>query len=414
MGCGFSNLEIIMKFFSPLLALICFVIPSFGATPAFSDFDTTQFVTTGNKVKIKNGVITTNLVDNGNVIIGGNLSVTGAITSVNGTLVSNMTDNWTNSATQYSAIKMYATNTASLAGSMLLDLGTNAKPIFRVRKESAAQLFNTWTDETTFERGGMFWSNNVFYIMTENGPSGGTARDLYIRTPSRQWTFSDASGAANFPANLSLAAGANYSFVGRTLISATMGDGLLTLFNQAASGFTRLTLGGINTNFPAIGRNGGELYFQLADGSRGAVVSPGGLKRVSTQVDSVNNTLGTVTGLLQWVEAGKTYHFVAHLDATLDATGGAKYAINGGATATAISYRVRHLGASLAVVSSTRQTSLGSAVNSTAALTDDDVMIEGVITVNAAGTLLVQFAQQSANGTSSILVGSTFEVTAIQ
>jgi hypothetical protein len=38
------------------------------------------------------------------------------------------------------------------------------------------------------------------------------------------------------------------------------------------------------------------------------------------------------------------------------------------------------------------------------------VVIEGLITVKAGGTLTVQFAQQSANGTSSVLAGSNMLV----
>lgn len=139
-----------------------------------------------------------------------------------------------------------------------------------------------------------------------------------------------------------------------------------------------------------------------------------GQSRVATQYDQTTTTLGNVTGLTSTLKAGRTYKFLAHLDATLDATGGGKYAMGGTCTATAISYRVRHLGASLAIVSSARQTALASAVNATATLTDDDVVIEGMITVNAAGTLTAQFAQQGAGGTSSILVGSDMMIWDVQ
>lgn len=168
----------------------------------------------------------------------------------------------------------------------------------------------------------------------------------------------------------------------------------------SATGLSATTTSVWNFNDTVTARTG---WFQWA-----------GQSRVSTQFDATTTTLGNVTGLTMTVAAGRTYKFRAVLDATLDATGGGKYAIGGTATATAISYRVQHLGASLAVLSSTRQTALASSVNSTAALTDDAVVIEGLITVNAGGTLTVQFAQQSATGTSSILVGSTFMAFDIQ
>jgi hypothetical protein len=131
---------------------------------------------------------------------------------------------------------------------------------------------------------------------------------------------------------------------------------------------------------------------------------------VSTQFNKTDATLANVTGLSAALQPGRTYKFLAVLDATLDPAGGAQYAVGGTCTATSINYRVRHLGASSTVTSSTRQTALGSAVNSTTALTDDDVVIEGLITVKAEGTLTVQFAQQSANGRSSVLAGSNMLV----
>jgi hypothetical protein len=153
----------------------------------------------------------------------------------------------------------------------------------------------------------------------------------------------------------------------------------------------------------------------------GASASPGnaglggwiqgqGGSRVWTQFNKTDAALANVTGLSATLQAGRTYKFLAVLDATLDTAGGGRYAIGGTCTAASISYRVRHLGASAIVISSTRQTALGSAVSSTARLTDDDVVIEGFITVKAEGTLTVQFAQQSANGKSSVLVGSNMLV----
>lgn len=150
----------------------------------------------------------------------------------------------------------------------------------------------------------------------------------------------------------------------------------------------------------------------------GKVVSTGGFssllsKRIGTQYDATTTTLGTVTDLSVTVTAGVKYHFRARFDVTLDTTGGGKYAISGTATATAINYRVTHQGASLALLTSTRQTSMGSAVNSTAALTDDDVEIEGTLICNTGGTLVVQGAQQAASGTTSFLTGGSFIVTPI-
>lgn len=135
-----------------------------------------------------------------------------------------------------------------------------------------------------------------------------------------------------------------------------------------------------------------------------------GLKRVSTQFDKTNTTLATVTGLSVNVKAATNYHFRVVLFIDASAGGGHKVAIGGTATATAIIYQVLSVnnGTGAFAVTS-RQTALGGAGGQTGATTVYCV-VEGEITVNAAGTLLVQFAQNAASGTSSVLVGSTFEV----
>lgn len=135
-----------------------------------------------------------------------------------------------------------------------------------------------------------------------------------------------------------------------------------------------------------------------------------GQLRVATQFDKVNTTLATVTGLSVTVIAGRTYEFEAFLHLTLDATGGAKVAIAGSATATSIIYETTILdNTTNAYVVTDRKTALAGA-SSTAGTTAGVCRIKGLITVNAGGTLLVQFAQSAANNTSSILVGSTFIV----
>lgn len=136
-----------------------------------------------------------------------------------------------------------------------------------------------------------------------------------------------------------------------------------------------------------------------------------GASRVSAQFDkSSNTTLGNITGLTATVVAGRSYRFSAMLFYDANATGGHKYAIGGTATATSIIYEIVSVAnaTNLNVITS-RQTALAGAAGqagSTAGVTT----IDGLITVNAGGTVTVQFAQNAATGTSSILVGSFFEL----
>jgi hypothetical protein len=132
-----------------------------------------------------------------------------------------------------------------------------------------------------------------------------------------------------------------------------------------------------------------------------------GIKRVSTQFDKTNDTLANVTGLSLNVAAGRTYTFRAVLHTTSDVSAGVKVAIAGTATATAIVYEARTINAG--AITQGRATALGTGVGGVTAVTAAMIIIEGTITVNAAGTLTVQFAQNATNAAaSSVLVGSSF------
>jgi hypothetical protein len=111
------------------------------------------------------------------------------------------------------------------------------------------------------------------------------------------------------------------------------------------------------------------------------------------------------------VSAGRTYRFRAVLPSTSNASGGIKFAIGGTATATAITYEgLTYSGA--AVVAQGRGAALGTEVGGVTAVTAALGIIEGLITVNAAGTLLVQFAQNASHASNTvILIGATFTVT---
>ena len=132
---------------------------------------------------------------------------------------------------------------------------------------------------------------------------------------------------------------------------------------------------------------------------------------VTTQYDNTTTTLGNVTGLTYNVTAAKKYKFEARLYTTSDVAGGIKVAIGGTATATSIIYEGLTTDAGLTTQG--RATALGTAVAGVTAVTAAYVTITGVIVVNASGTLTVQAAANVATGTTSILVGSTFQLTEI-
>lgn len=191
-----------------------------------------------------------------------------------------------------------------------------------------------------------------------------------------------------------------------------IGSGPLILANQntgSSSGRRWITANNLDMN---IGANQGAQY--VYDSTSGNLRigrwQTSETYNVTTQFDKTNTTLADVTGLSTSVIAGRTYNFVATLYVDADATGGYKFAIGGSATATSIVYNINALNnGSGAYTITSRQTALAGAAGA-ATGTGLFVQITGTITVNAAGTLTVQFAQNAANGTSSVLVGSSFYV----
>jgi hypothetical protein len=174
----------------------------------------------------------------------------------------------------------------------------------------------------------------------------------------------------------------------------------------------KLTTGSLNTTAEAgaIEFLTDQIYFTQTQNALRKEIVLREATRVTTQFDKVNATLANVTGLTATLGAGKTYKFKAVLFVDCDVVGGQKYAIAGTATATNIIFQINSYDNSTNVNTiNSRQSALaGSAGQAGTAVAYTE--ITGTITCNATGTLTVQFAQNTASGTSSILVGSSFTV----
>jgi hypothetical protein len=138
-----------------------------------------------------------------------------------------------------------------------------------------------------------------------------------------------------------------------------------------------------------------------------------GQSRATSDTGVTNSTTFVPAGGLSVnVQAGRTYQFAATIfwNGTA-ASGGGKFAIGGTATATSIIYDGIFFSAN-ATVNYSQVTVLGGTVASNQ-YRDATVriIIGGTITVNTAGTLNVQFAQNAATvATSTVKAGSTFVV----
>jgi hypothetical protein len=297
-----------------------------------------------------------------------------------------------------------------------------------------------WRTDATAESQLVDW-------IVENQPVQGTA------SPSSNLVFSSQINAGGFTPRVTfgttgipISATGNFdgSTITRTTNTEAVGTAAISQVNVLGStADVRLQTHGagrVATRFGVTLANYGELIVAAGNGLLvgTSVVSPlimgtGGVaglrldatnphpsfpvseKCVTTQFDTTSTTLATVTGLTVNVTAGKKYRFWAVLHVTADATGGHKYAIAGTATATNVIYQVNSINnATNAFRLNSRQTALGGAGVGEAVGTAYFTTINGFITVNAAGTLLQQFAQNAATGTSSVLVGSCFGVTEVQ
>lgn len=123
-------------------------------------------------------------------------------------------------------------------------------------------------------------------------------------------------------------------------------------------------------------------------------------------------TLANITGLSVNVTAAGKYNFRAHLTGTANASGGIKVAIGGTATATSISATAWNWNG-VTVNSVSTVTALATSVGAANAVYTD-IIIEGSIVVNAAGTLTIQAAQNSSFATpTTVLVNSNFTVSRV-
>ena len=269
---------------------------------------------------------------------------------------------------------------------------------------------NTFSANTTFSGTNNTFSGAAVTAIQVTSNSGGirfrSSADTVFRTNAAStYAFGAVDAAApaaqslqvqNVVAGNTNTAGATFTIQGSLSNGSGGGDVVVnTTLSSAASGTQ-------NTAAAAMTFKGGT-----QDCIAGGFLGSSGFVRVTTQFDKTADTaLANITGLSVSVAAGNTYQFRAVMFVTGDAVGGQKYAIAGTATATAIVYEVMTVSNSAnAIVISSKQTALGGSVGQ-AGSTDDFTAIEGLITVNAAGTLTVQFAQNAANGTSSVLVGS--------
>lgn len=128
--------------------------------------------------------------------------------------------------------------------------------------------------------------------------------------------------------------------------------------------------------------------------------------RLTAQVDATTTSLANITDFVQAIGASETWFFLWCLYLSCPAAGGAKFALDVPASATMRASALGHEGGD----TGTENTGTGT-TDATAFYTrtnDDNFWIGWGTVVNStnAGNVALQFAQNAASGTSSILVNS--------
>jgi hypothetical protein len=294
-----------------------------------------------------------------------------------------LTDAWTDVSHAFSAIKMNVADGGHGPGSLLLDLQMNGVSQFSVDPSGtvlllpdlkffrdsagpsgaalalrnglnpqALRVYNTYTDNSNYERGGCGWlvSPNLFAVGTMAAGSGVVRMTQLL--------------------------GSNFLIAGIDLGIFRVAPGVLE----------------INNGNPGTRQN---CYLQW-----------GGLARVvNDQSITSNATLADVGGLVVNVQSNRTYAFDVELSFTCAAAGGIKCAMGGNATVTNIIYDGWIVdSAANGIKGNAQATALGGAVAAAATIgTAGHVTIRGTITVNAGGALTVQAAQNAINATATVI-----------
>lgn len=317
---------------------------------------------------------------------------------------------WNNGSVNFNGIKINTTITTGGAGSKLLDLQVGGTSQVSVKAVSGTTQWALAVPVGSNSRPGLSFqgddSTGLSYSSNiEFNVGGGVA----FRVNGGDIHIIPAGG-------IEQRNGGPYRWQSSTRILSASNANLRIDGNSDDTHPVSITLGDSgNANGIRLKQDGGSstatLYVKNSNDTGDRYLVDAGRSFVSAQFDKTNTTLADITGLTSpTLAAGKTYAFEAVLFVDADVVGGSKYAIAGTATATAIKYEVVFISDSAnSMVITSRQTALGGSAGQ-AGTAAGICRISGTITVNAAGTLTVQFAQNAANGTSSVLTMSRFDV----
>lgn len=315
----------------------------------------------------------------------------------------------TNSYSLYSTGNMLTTGTMSVGSSVAqtAKLGVSGAlsiPAWGTAGSVFRTVAATHTDTSTAASGTV---TNMMASSFGTPTFAATNASVTATNAATVYIASAPSGSANLtitnPYALLVAAGKSL-FTGGIVL----GAGTTTVAPaQLTSGTNKTTAASGDVEY-----DGTSLFFTNSGLQRQTIAQTQETVTTSDFSKTSDTTLADVTGLTATLVAGKRYRFIAELTGTSNASGGAKFAIGGTATATSIKVAGIIQDSASGITFQSKATALGTAVGGATSVSDWTAVIKGVITVNAAGTLTVQFAQNASSGTGSVVSSlSTFVVT---
>ncbi len=174
----------------------------------------------------------------------------------------------------------------------------------------------------------------------------------------------------------------------------TSGGGVNWSNSSASTGTVDTGLARNGVNIAEVNNGSGTVFAWLKTAGR---------NRVTTQTDKTNTTLADVTGTSRSLLTTQSWAFEFEANYDADLTGGQKWAVVYSGTTSAIAYYIQSVcdATNLNVITS-RQTASGGSAGQ-AGCTAGHIRIMGNLTTTGAGNFSIQFAQNAANGTSSVL-----------
>ena len=133
------------------------------------------------------------------------------------------------------------------------------------------------------------------------------------------------------------------------------------------------------------------------------LIKTGGYVSTASNFSTTSSTLANVTGLSVTIPAAGTYSFEANLFETVATSAGEKFTVTFSGTS---SYAIFDVVATTSTVGqsvSNWSTTLGTAITTSSSNVNSSANIRGTITATSAGTITIQYAQNTAQTTANVV-----------